>query len=316
MLKTLVPIALGLTLTTSAVAAEPPTHPDLAISLIGPSTVTLDSGQPLSLHGKLINRSKRTAHRVVQPNDGSEMGWREPHVFFSAERKTDAGAWEQVKPLQVGRCGLFAFDWTQDVVSLPPGESLLLKDWLPSVERAVDLSQAGTYRVRMHYVYRAGRSAKGGGESMTVLPESLADMSAYSVTSKPMTLTVRRPLDLRLTLVGSPRAGEPAARVVELSLHNQTKRARPVSELGRGARLHFELRGRGSAPSFVTDTRGEVQRALAPGARQALALPKAATWDLSHSPEAFEIRATYYRFERGRIVETIHSNWVSVAKSL
>jgi len=61
-----------------------PPHPDLRLDLqlVGPAV--LDPGERPRVRASVHNTSTLTAHPVVLPGDGSEMGWREPMVSFSA----------------------------------------------------------------------------------------------------------------------------------------------------------------------------------------------------------------------------------------
>lgn len=108
----------------------------------------------------LVNRSGKPV-KVVKPGDGSECGWREPYVFWSAEEKAPDGEWASMTPKPYGRCGLFAAHWEKDVVELAPGERLVLRDWLRPVNRTFLLKVGHRYRLTAHYQYRARASSKG-----------------------------------------------------------------------------------------------------------------------------------------------------------
>ncbi len=176
---------------TTALAAEnaaPGAHPDLKLEVYGSKQVAAGASVELKMH--LLNTTKDKIVHVVKPGDGSESGWREPHVFYTAEVKQPDGTWAAAKRNGIGRCGLYNPKWQNDVVELKPGEKLELKDWILPVERVIELKQPGSYRVQVHYSYREGKNAKGLGGNALALPETLKDVNAYEVVSENFELEV------------------------------------------------------------------------------------------------------------------------------
>lgn len=160
--------------------------PGLQVRLFEPAERSIKVGERVRLRGQLSNRSGSQV-LVVKPGDGSESGWREPYIYYSAQRWRD-GRWEEVERQPIGRCGLFNSDWTKDVVALKPGQSLELGDWLPDLESSFQLDP-GKYRFYLHYQYSQGanKESKAGFP----VPESLEGVPAYEVVSnKPVELTV------------------------------------------------------------------------------------------------------------------------------
>src|SRR6185436_6249645 len=88
----------------------------LEARLQGPGT--FEPGQPIPLDLSVRNRSAGRKHRVVKPGDGSEAGWREPHVFFTAEKERRPGEWKPLERFGLPRCGVFDRDWEKDVMDL------------------------------------------------------------------------------------------------------------------------------------------------------------------------------------------------------
>lgn len=103
----------------------------------------------------LVNRGK-VPHTVVVPKDGSESGWREPAVHF--ERKIDDKRWARGNG--IGRCGMFARDWTRDIKTLKPGESLEIGDGFAPIGLT---HGKGKMTIRAHYEYRSPGKPDGIG---------------------------------------------------------------------------------------------------------------------------------------------------------
>src|SRR5688572_8014740 len=102
----------------------------------------------------LVNRSGKPA-KIVKPGDGSEVGWREPYVFWTAEARGADGTWTSIQPSRYGRCGNYAASWEKDVVELNPGERFVLQAHLRQAQRTFDLRGKGRVRLVAHYQYRA-----------------------------------------------------------------------------------------------------------------------------------------------------------------
>ena len=69
---------------------------DLALEVQLQSAKTIGPGEYIGLDISLVNKSKETTYPIVKPGDGSEVGWREPNVYFSAETQKADGKWENV----------------------------------------------------------------------------------------------------------------------------------------------------------------------------------------------------------------------------
>lgn len=116
----------------------------------GATAVKADARPPVTL--TLENTSKTESYFVVKTGDGSECGWREPHVHFTAERLWQ-GKWEGLPAQGIGRCGLYANEWWKDVVELKPGGKLVVAEVaIPSFRMPPD----GKLRLTGHYEYRGG----------------------------------------------------------------------------------------------------------------------------------------------------------------
>ena len=75
---------------------------ELAIEVRLPKVVEV--GESVQPEINLINRSERS-YLVVKPGDGSGVGWREPHVYYSAEIDVGGGRWQPIPKKWIGRCG-------------------------------------------------------------------------------------------------------------------------------------------------------------------------------------------------------------------
>lgn len=167
------------------------------------TTGTITPGVRVSCGLSLVNTSRHTTYRVVKPGDGSEVGWREPHVFVTAARVRADGTEEPVPPGRYGRCGLFDADWPKDVVGVPPGGKLRLGPYHPFAE----LQQPGRVRLRAHYAYSAGHRTRAGLPP----PERLGRMRGvppFDLVSAPFEVEVVRPFDVRVRVKRAMKAME------------------------------------------------------------------------------------------------------------
>lgn len=134
----------------------------------------------------VVNRSKKLAFWVVQAGDGSEVGWREPHVWYSATRLRPDGRWGEVARRQLARCGVYDPDWEKEVVELKPGARLTLAPWIGSPTWSLDLSQPGRYRLVVHYAYRGGTPTRSGRAPTG----PIAAQAPYEIASAPVEIEV------------------------------------------------------------------------------------------------------------------------------
>src|SRR3954468_2051189 len=91
---------------------------DLVLTLRRNTTDAFEIDHPPGFEIVLANRSRDRSYPIVLSSDGSESGWREPHVFYTVEKRTGTGPWQAAAALQMLRCGNYDADWTKDVVSL------------------------------------------------------------------------------------------------------------------------------------------------------------------------------------------------------
>ncbi len=85
----------------------------------------------------LTNRGE-TSVTLVQPGDGSECGWRTPHLKWEwASNPKTRGA-------TTGRCGNMNSLKEGEVFTLKPGESKVLKDWVHAMPPS-----PGVYKVKV-----------------------------------------------------------------------------------------------------------------------------------------------------------------------
>jgi hypothetical protein len=120
-----------------------------------------------------------TAQTVVRPGDGSDVGWRPPHITWIVETLDGA-------PVQlggVGRCGNFNALTSADFVELAPAQSESFADWLHPPRVAV----AGRYRVALEWNFDPqGEWGAGGfeGPEHGASLERLRKLPAFSVRSE------------------------------------------------------------------------------------------------------------------------------------
>lgn len=152
----------------------------------------LEAGAPIAIEARLVNVSDK-AIPVVQVGDGSSVGWREPHVFFSAEYVDAQGDYRPAKEESFGRCGNYDDDWTDEVTVLAPGESMKL-DYFLSPDTFFDLHEPGDLRIRVHYRYQQGK----GRKSTVPAPASMNNVPAFELVSAPIEVQLQRWFDVTL----------------------------------------------------------------------------------------------------------------------
>ncbi len=231
---------------------------DLALTLRTTTETVFERGRDPKLEVVLENRGRR-AYPIVMPSDGSEAGWREPHVFYTVEALGRSGAWQQVSPEPLTRCGVYDRDWTKDVVALAPGDRKTLH-WFSFYDQW-EIGDATRVRIVAHYAY--GDHAR----DRRTVPPSLHDMPTYELASNAVEMTAEEPLVLEMRAKGPlpTREAAPLAPSVEIVLVNRSSRELP---LGDDVKLWIELDGSGVV---YTDSATPSARAIAPGARIDLA---------------------------------------------
>lgn len=256
---------------------------DLVLTLRRTTTEPFEISRNPHFEVVLANSSRSRAYPIVLSNDGSESGWREPHVWYTVERKLAGGNWENAPAHRGGRCGLYASDWEKDVQTLAPGAEVVLP-WFEFYAQW-DLDDATHVRVVAHYAY--GDHAK----DLRKVPPLLHTMPAYELASKPMELAVEAPVTLELRLKGKlPASGDALAPLVDVVAINRSKTPQAIATADSGASLSLEVE--------YTAKDGQTQRArvstsystdyardkLAPGARLSV-VGAAKAQDYSSLPE-------------------------------
>jgi hypothetical protein len=173
---------------------KPSVERDLVLVATVTSGAVIQPGQTVETTLTLSNRSRGAVHRVVRPGDGSDDGRREPHVWFTAEMEGADGSWSELPKARRYGCKVFDPDWRDDVVDLQPGESLDVRDWAAG-PNMYELQLPGRVRLIAHYAYRAQPVPAGDVGEM-------ADLAPFEIASEPVYVTVERPLDVSLEVVG------------------------------------------------------------------------------------------------------------------
>lgn len=172
------------------------------------AAATVLPGAPLYVKVVLANESKQAIH-VVRPGDGSDAGWREPLVTWTAHSVGDDGTETPIEPTPMLRCGNFAADWTNDVVSLAAGATLDISDAFGWPTNRFDLQAAGRVRLRAEYEYRGGEWTRGGKVKADGTPETgaMGSTAPFRVVSNPVDLEVKRPIDVVLKVRRAAKRG-------------------------------------------------------------------------------------------------------------
>jgi hypothetical protein len=214
------------TLTPAQRAARAQIEKDLALVLTRRGAGPVEPDSEWGLEPVLVNRGSNT-HWVVRSNDGSEAGWREPHVFYTVDLETSPGVWQPVERARVGRCGLYATDWYADAAPLAAGERMSL-EWFDDPSRMFVYPRGGLVRVVAHYEYDGGAKGSFGRGANAVkdqMPAGLADVPAFALASEPIELRLKIDASVQVTLTlrrASIRAGERVsfASLVDVAVAN------------------------------------------------------------------------------------------------
>lgn len=284
---------------------------DLQIELKLHSPALIQPGTYLDVKARLVNRSTTTSHRIVKSNDGSEMAWREPYVFYTAEVQRADGSWEAVPKRHIGRCGLYAHDWTQDVMDLGPGKSVEI-GWMAQPQYALDLPMEGRVLLRVHYAYRhAKRATRSGIDPLT---SPMGSIAPFEVVSNAVEFQIHAPLAVDIAATGTRlKSGRPTTLSDILTV--AVRGLDPSTAVGTMS-LEFEIRG--SSPGWRPRTTAREGKAgafvLKRGARRALVGSRAAAfqgmWDYPKA-ETVTIRAILRRTVKGKRT-TFRSPFVEV----
>jgi hypothetical protein len=303
-MKRIVTLGMILLVALTGQAGELPTRDrleaDLRVRVELKSPKVIEAGTRPWVATALVNESKTAAHPVVRPGDGSEVGWREPHVYWTATLDRGDGKPVPVSAPDYGRCGLFAAGWPADARLLRPGDRVSLPEGpLP------DFQQPRRVRLRAHYAYQAG----GGQNSRSRVPPDqlglMAGVPAFAVASDPVEFDVVRPLDVGVRVKGRLKVHTKArlSDLLEVTLANQSRA--PVTctspTLHGDARLGLEIQGEfaGWRPSIDAERAPDgAARALKPGEAVPLLGPGAfangldGTWEYP-VPGTVRVRAVY-----------------------
>lgn len=128
----------------------------------------------------LTNRGE-TAVTLVQPGDGSNCGWRTPHLKWQWTADHDR------KPLTEARCGNINSLKAGEVFTLNPGESKVMKDWIQSA-----IPGPGNYKVKVTYINDPQAKFRGIelGNHNAAEMEKVRASTPLSVESNTLDITV------------------------------------------------------------------------------------------------------------------------------
>ena len=221
----------------ASTAARAEIERDLVLTLRRTTTEAFEIDRNPRFEVTLENTSTSKAHHVVLPSDGSESNWREPHVFFTVERRDSASSpWVAAPAERMLRCGMYAQDWQKDVVALEPGQKIVLP-WF-EFYRQWELDGASDVRVTARYEY--GDHAR----DLRKVPPVLHATPAYAIASKPMVLAIDPAMSLELTWKGVlPMRNAPLAKSVEVVATNRSSVQIPIAGGDSGGNLIVEIEG-------------------------------------------------------------------------
>lgn len=172
------------------------------------AATTVLPGAPLRVKVVLANESKQ-AIQVVRPGDGSDAGWREPVVNWTAHSVAADGTETRIERTPLLRCGNFAAEWTRDVVSLAAGATLDITDEFGWPTNRFDFQTAGRVRLRAEYEYRAGADARraDGKSGGTIDTGAMGATAPFRLVSNPVDIEVKRPIDVVVKVRRAAKCG-------------------------------------------------------------------------------------------------------------
>jgi hypothetical protein len=216
-------------------------HDDLRLELAVLGPRVLQPGERLRVQASVHNDSTHARHPFVLPGDGSEVGWREPSVGWSALVESSPGCWRPLPEARTARCGLFDANWAKDVVALDPGGTHVIEAlW---ADHTLRFDEPGRIRVRLHYVWNEGRTTRE--PSVSPRSSAMAGVPAFELTSNTVEITVVRRFDLELVPKSRPPGTRPPTDLrdlVEVRLTNVSASAQKLVRPSAND-LTFELSG-------------------------------------------------------------------------
>lgn len=267
---------------------------DLSLELRRRETAPLEEERDPRIDVYLVNRSKTRAFPIVLSNDGSEAGWREPHIGFDVEVAGPSGTFVPAEHSTGGRCGVYAHDWEKDVRVLAPGSEVRL-EWFhfPAVEL-----EGTRARITARYTYGAHARDK------SKVPPVLHAMPEYALRSAPLEIPIARPYALRVTQKG-PLPLTDGAKLddaIDVTVTNASSAPLPFATSESGAQVWLEAeveKNDGKRESHYLFLRTEptypTDGTLGPGERRAL-VTSASRTDVVWSFHAKDVAG-----QRGRI---------------
>jgi hypothetical protein len=264
----LVILAAGCAAGEDAPTANRPSHGlTLRVRMLSPRLVM--AGHVPTFEVTLANDSTTESFRVVKPGDGSELGWREPHVHWTGTIDRGDGRPVPLPVPNLGRCKLFDTDWDKDFLRLDPGDELTL-----DYEPLLDFQMAGTVRLQARYDYDAGHGPNSRTGWKPPYPLNMGGVEPFSVVSETVEFEIYRPLDLTFRAKSAAKVGRASKLddLFELRLVNRS--GKPFGfEAGSGGLIVFEVdrEFHGSKPDWF-DCPEKVEEAgpLRPGAARSL----------------------------------------------
>lgn len=229
---------------------------DLVLEATLASARTIQPGEPVRVSARIVNRSKTTTYKLVRPGDGSESGWRDPHVYFTADTSDARGVRTPVAEAGLGRCGLYDANWHDEVITLAPGKVLDLTNWMPMAHHQLRFEDEGTVSMRLHYRYTRGALGKG---RKTLDPKAeggtgpMGTTPAFELVSAAVRFHVIRLAEVRLVAKGPVTIGRSTllSSVMDLEIENRATDPMLVS----GAEVQIQVVRPGGVPPFFSEHR-------------------------------------------------------------
>ena len=216
---------------------------DLAIEARPFAGARVRPAEAIRLQATLVNRSEDRTHKIVDPGPGSELGFVEPFVYYTARYQPHDGEARTIEPeFRVGMCGLGDYRWIPRVRDLGPGASLEFGNRMASATMTLDVKQPGRYDLRVHYEYRR----KGTSEVLPMADPKgelgpMKSIPRFKISSEPVRFDVVRPFEVFVGVTGKLEKGvrTQLSRLVTVRVENWSKE--PLTIANNKLKLRVEL---------------------------------------------------------------------------
>lgn len=168
-------LSIGITLTVHSQNMEVKNYEeDLKLEIVFQNKNIKTDDDKILLY--ITNQSSTKAYKIILPGDGSEMAWREPYIYFTAEQETGDNEWIPLEKNVLERCGLFDAEWQNDTALIEPKQKIKIYEMAyQNVLAAFNIKQSAMLSFTAHYDYQQGELPKKNTNQIPVEYKSILD---------------------------------------------------------------------------------------------------------------------------------------------